>query len=64
MRYPIPFVIYRNGKLNYVSSWVEAKYKYPLSDVTSIHKYTSEKSDEFTYFAMLLFSRLIHIFPL
>jgi hypothetical protein len=36
MRYPIPFVIYRNGKLNYVSSWVEAKYKYPLSDVTSI----------------------------
>jgi hypothetical protein len=50
--------------LNYDSSWVEAKYEYPLSDIISIHKYTSEKSDEFTYFAMLLFSRLIHIFPL
>jgi hypothetical protein len=63
IRYPIPFIIYKNRKLNYDSSWVEAKYEYPLSDIISIHKYTSEKSDEFTYFVMLLFSKTNTYFP-
>ncbi|WP_353932998.1 hypothetical protein WJM97_10610 [Okeanomitos corallinicola TIOX110] len=62
-RYPIPLIIYKNGNFNFASSWVEAKYEYPLSDIISIHRYTSEKSDEFTYFVMLLFSKTNTYFP-
>ncbi len=63
LRNPIPLIVCRNNGIGFNFPWVDEKYEYPLSDVVSVHQYTSENSDEFTFFTILHLRKTDTYFP-
>jgi len=56
--YPLPLAFFSNVKIRFGRLPVlKEKYEYPLSDIVSIHKYTCDGGDEFTYYTTLNFGK-------